>query len=301
MRAPPNNRRCLIFPVATVVFFAYGICRAENYEIKAVPESETALVALKTLSREEAFQIAGTAVSKDGRIGYLPSRHMLVIHDYPANIQAIKDALKLADTDPVNIRIEVEFLKRGIGERVEAGVGVKEVTVRRDGSRPSVTAQIKGQAGAGKYEKQEMTRQSVLAGNGREATIWVGKTVYDSVWVRRHGLARGWWDREVIAQDLGASLCVRPRLLPDGHIQVSVFPRITARGNHPLSIDVMELSTDVVVLEGFPVSIGGLDEEKRQGYARLFGVGRVFDGQSLAVTLTPKILRPQKQRPPASD
>ncbi len=281
--------------IRTCLLLALTACAGiGGMEIKSVPKVETDFIPLKSLSYEEASQVAKTVLSKQGRVGFLKTRNLLVVHDVPEKIRELREVLAKVDTDPANIRIEVRFLEEGRVRGGGMGVEVDGVRIGRTDGRTRVEGRVRGRAGFGTSTFRDSTTQSILAGNGREARIWIGTEVADPVWVREYGRGHGWWTGEFIQRELGASLWVRPRILPDGNIEVAVYPRISVRGKEPFSVDARELGTRVVVADGQMVSIGGLDRERRQAYVKLFGIGRLFNGSSLNVTLTPSIVAPRR-------
>jgi hypothetical protein len=256
---------------------------------------ETDFVTLRAMSFEEARELLTPFLSENGRLGFAKTRRLLVIHDFPENIRTIRTILEKTDSDPVNIRIDIAFDSTEQTQYGGVDVNVDGVHVEHRDGHTTVRGNVTGRAGMGRSESNEFTNQFVMAGNGREARIWVGETVVDPIWVRQYGLRHGWWEKQFVETDLGASLWVRPTLLPDGTVDCEVYPKITARGEDGRrSIAVQELSTRVVAADGQTVSIGGLDRSRQEAYAKLFGIGRVFNGSSLAITLTPTVVRPPK-------
>jgi len=275
--------------VATLTVCAPRRSIAENIVIRKPPD--IGFVYLRSLSFEEAREIAEPFLSEKGRLGFLASRNLLIIHDYDENIEAVRKAIARIDTDPVNIRITVTFDEARGQSGAAAGVRDAHVTVTHRDGDIRVTGSGVVVLGARDRRIRDVTTQSILTANGRAASIWVGETVADPVWVRKYGLLHGWWEQEIVTRHLGASLWARPRLLPDGTIEIEVWPRITARGRRRLSVDVKEVATRVVTRDGQPVRIGGVDRSRRETYRRLFGIGRVFNGRDLSITLTPQVVR----------
>lgn len=260
---------------------------------------ETGFYRLRSLTFEEAKEAAQPFLSPDGKLGYASSRNVLIIHDRPGQIETVKQILQELDTAPANIRVEVTFDASSTGEATSVGVervGVQ--AVRRDG-RTAVDGDFVLGVGAGSTNSSEFTSQFVLAGNNRPAQIWVGRSVADPVWVFEYGAAHGWWRRDWVWRDFGVSLWALPHILPDGQIEIEVFPRISARGDSATVVTVKELSTRVVVASGEPVALGGLDQERRTVYRRLLGIANVFDGSRLAITLRATII-PVNPRPATS-
>ncbi len=284
-------------PACLLLMWALPAARAENIVIRKPPD--TGFVTLQSLSYDEARQIAAPFLSKQGRLGFAQSRNLLIIHDFPENIEAIRKVLKKVDAAPVNIRIDVAFDQTRESSGAGAGLDIRGLTVRRRGGRTEVGGSAVLSAGAGQRRSRSFTNQFILTLNGHAASIWVGKEVADPVWVREYGSRHGWWREELglVKRRLGASLEVRPRLLSGDNIEIQVYPRLSARGPEPFSVDVKELMTKVVARDGQTVRLGGLDQRKRDAYMRLFGIGHVFDGSRLTITLTPHIVRTKRTVP----
>ena len=250
---------------------------------------ETGFANLQGLTFEEAKEVVQPLLSPDGKLGYVASRGLLIIYDYPERIQAVKEALKGIDRAAVNIRVDVTFDERGVD------VDVRGVGVRTGDGHTRVGGNVGVTAVDTRRDAVAVTTQFVVTREGRPAQIWVGETVADPVWVFRYGARHGWWHQEVVWQQLGASLWVLPRLMGDGNVEVSVYPRVTMRGAESNSVVVRELTTTVVAADGEPVSLGGLDKERQEVYRYLLGIGKLFDGNRLAITLTSRV----QKRPPA--
>ncbi|MFA4943929.1 MAG: hypothetical protein WC789_04430 [Lentisphaeria bacterium] len=256
---------------------------------------ETGFYAIQGMAPEEARMVAEPLLSPQGKLGYLPSRNLLIIHDVKPRIEAIKKALAGADLPPMNIRIEVASLESG--GRGERGLGVDDLQLRvAPGGKVRGSARLQGRDT--RRTTAASGRQFITTVNGRPAQIWVGQSVPEPQWVFEYGCGRGWWRQDWVWQELGASLWVRPRVLGGNLVEVELYPRITFRGDRPRSIDVRELATTVVAAAGQPVPLGGLDESRREAYSRILGRGSVFNGSSFNLTLTVHLL-PLPPPPPA--
>lgn len=213
---------------------------------------ETGFCGLKTLNPDEAKELATPLLSPEGKLGYVATRNILIIHDYPDRIEAVKKIIADVDADPVNIRVEVSFTEAGESSVRGGGLDSGGVVIRSGDGRTRVVG-----GGTVSFRDNSNTRsgqstQFVLTGNNRAAKIWVGKSVPDPAWVFRRGCERGWWQQDVVWQDLGASLWVRPRLLGNGLIEVEVFPKVTFRGQAERSVEVREVASRAVVADGHP-------------------------------------------------
>ena len=264
---------------------------ASTWAVEIKRPVDIGFVRLRAMSFAEAEGIVEPLLSDDGKLTYAESRHILVIHDYPDKIEAIKKVIKKLDSEPVNIRIEVTFDEVGQDQRGSIDVKPQGLRVDTGKGSPRIKGRAKVRIRSGTTDFDEVNTQWVLAASGRPARIWVGQTVADALWIGKLAVRNGWWEPEFVWHDLGASLWILPRLVGDNHVQVEVYPRISARGKQRLSYDVKEVSTTVIAADGQTVSIGGMDKGRNRFYRRLFGIGKVYNGRGLAITLTPHIMR----------
>jgi len=283
-----------------LIVLALGALSLRAVEIKPAPALDTDFYHLRSLTYEEARQAAGPFLSADGKLGHVPTRGILVITDHPANIEVVKKILTEIDTAPANIRVDITFDSAGEAGENSAELGTGGVRITREGGHTRISGGAAPTVQSVHTTTSSLVNQFVLAGNNRPAQIWVGSEVADPAWVLEYGTGHGWWAREVAYRQIGASLWVRPRITADGLIELEVFPRLTARGTGMEVIDVQALGTRITVADGQPVSLGGLSQDKCEAYRHLFGVGKVFDGRRLGITLRATILQVKPRGPPPS-
>ncbi len=254
---------------------------------------QISLIPLRSITFAEAEPVLRSFLTEEGRLVYFDSRNAIVVIDQSENVAVIKQVLEEIDTPAVNVRISVSFDTQSSGSEARVGAETGGIRITRSvGGKTTVEGDVFVGAGLGRTESSERSTQFVLTRSNRPARIWVGETVAEPLWVFEYGIRHGWWRRELVWQDIGASLWVQPRVLGDNMIEVEVFPRITVRGDQPLALDVKEVSTNVVVQNGQSMSLGGLDQEQRDFYVKLLGIGRIFNGRSLAITLRADIVAP---------
>jgi type II secretory pathway component GspD/PulD (secretin) len=249
------------------------------------------VVPLRSISFAEAEQVITPFLSEDGRLVHLESRHAVVIIDLRRNVDMAKQILSELDVPPVNIRVMVTFDDISSARGAEAGAHTGGITITRtERGRTVVTGHADVFAAAGQSERSDVATQFLLTREGRPASIWVGETVAEPVWIFEYGYRHGWWRQELVWQDIGVRLQVLPRLIGSSTIDLEVYPRLTVRGDQPLSLDARELSTHVFLESGQTVTLGGLNRDQQEVYARLFGIGQVFNGRRLAITVRADIM-----------
>ncbi len=251
------------------------------------------LIPLRTIDFEVIREIVEPAISPAGQIHFIAARNAVLVQGSPAIIRYVEEVLEKLDQPAVNIRVAISFDEASTEDA--AGIGLSHgglVITRERGGRIEVEGGGSITGTAGTRHRSSATTQFLVTGNNHPARIWVGESVARPVWTFEYGIRRGWWQRELVYQHLGASLWIHPRLIGDRQISIEVYPMITVRGETPLSVKARELSTQVIVTDGQTIQLGGLDEEKREAYRGLFGIGRVFNGQRLAISLKAEIMHP---------
>lgn len=249
---------------------------------------------------EDIQVLAGEFLSAKGTMRYVKGRNAVVVIDFPDNIAKIKTVIDTLEghKPPVNIRIKVTFDDVQNSGHAGWGVETRGPVIVENGKVKKVTVD----AHAGKSEKttSSQTSQEILTGDGKPARIWVGETVREPQWVFEYGYRRAWWSGDYVEYNFGASLYVRPKQLNNGLIQVDVYPRLTSRTGKRLRVDVKELTVSVLARDGQTVAIGGMDEKTCEAYSKIFGRGKIFNGKSLSITLTPSIEKVGESRKPGT-
>lgn len=258
-----------------------------------VNQSQAKLIPLKTATFEEVEPVLSPLLSSTGRLAHTTVRNAIMVYDNPANIRMIEETMAQFDPTPENIRVWVEFDEDTTSRGVSADASTPGIVIRRKrGGETRVEGEVRITGGTHMSRSDSNTRQFLMTTNNRPATLWVGKTVANPVWVFEYGFGRGWWSNDIIYNNIGASLRIRPRIVGNNNIAIEVYPRITMEGPNPLSVKAKELSTQVTVANGGTIQLGGMDQEKREAYLRLFGVGRLFTGRRLNITLGADIVPP---------
>jgi hypothetical protein len=129
-------------------------------------------------------------------------------------------------------------------------------------------------------------QQQLLVLSGGRASLTVAEEVPYSEWLYTWGLGHGLWAQNVVWQEVGTSMVVEPRALGNGTILVRLTPRFDYRaGGNAQTVDVTELSTEVIVRAGEEIALGGVpfrDTDFRERF--LAGVNEA--GQTARVEMT---------------
>jgi type II secretory pathway component GspD/PulD (secretin) len=235
-----------------------------------------------------ATEIIRGLLSPEGRVYPDPAQHRLVVSDRPDVHVRVAEAMKTLNVAPRNIRIEVTaHMERTDRERqLEASGSVGGGPVRVGvGRRPPRTGVVIG----GQDSRSRTTvnaRQQLLVLSGGRASLTVAEEVPYSEWLYTWGLGHGLWAQNVVWQEVGTSMVVEPRVLGNGTILVRLTPRFDYRaGGDSRTVDVTELSTEVIVRAGEEIALGGVpfrDTDFRERF--LAGVDE--SGQTARVEMT---------------
>jgi type II secretory pathway component GspD/PulD (secretin) len=219
-----------------------------------------------------AAEIIRALLSPEGRVYPDPAQHRLVVSDRPDVHARVAEAMKTLNVPPRNIRIEVTGrMERTDRERqLEASGAVGGGPVRVGvGRRPPRSGVVIG----GQDSRSRTTvdaRQQLLVLSGGRASLTVAEEVPYSEWLYTWGLGHGLWAQNVVWQQVGTSMVVEPRVLGNGTILVRLTPRFDYRANGTSqTVDVSELSTEVIVRPGEEIDLGGVpfrDTEFRERF-----------------------------------
>ena len=201
----------------------------------------------------------------------------------------VAEAMKTLNVPPRNIRIEVSArMERTDRERqLDASGTVAEGPVRVGVGRrppPQTGVVITGQDSRSRTTVN--ARQQLLVLSGGRASLTVAEEVPYSEWLYTWGVGHGLWAQNVVWQQVGTSMVVEPRVLGNGTILVRLTPRFDYRaGGSSQTVDVTELSTEVIVRAGEEIALGGVpfrDTDFRERF--LAGIDE--SGQTARVDMT---------------
>jgi len=83
----------------------------------------------------------------------------------------------------------------------------------------------------------------------------------------------GYLGREITFQDVGTSLKVGATILPDNQLRLRLTPRISYFANERAGIiDLTEAQTEIIVVNGQPVSFGGATTKMHEVTRQILGV-----------------------------
>jgi hypothetical protein len=154
-----------------------------------------------------------------------------------------------------HIKVLVESQQSGKSNREELQ-GSGSIIIRRGGAQPS------GRVTAG--DKQTTVQRSTgvftLVQDGGEAILSVATRVPQNQlsFYRDYASGIGYVERQLIFTEVGTSLRVSANALADNQIRVKLTPRISYfSAERSGAIDFTEATTELIVPNGQPVSLGG--------------------------------------------
>lgn len=268
--------------------------KAESRSIVVtIPENECEykLIPLKTMSYGTVDQICRPWLSGEGKLVHEKRRGSILVYDYPEIIAKIEKFIGATDRDPVNIRLDVDFIgsksRSDRGLNINTGRGGQNHLVFNDGKLVKPKGGMKITPTWQNTNSSSNTSQILVTSSGHPATLWVGKTVVDPSWLNNLKL-----NPTVIVQgdgggvvvipgtdvdfrwaDVGASLQALPTYFDDGTIEVEIYPVVShldGKGRKQ-AVKVESVATKVRVKSGQRIDIGGLVGGKREQYNNLFG------------------------------
>ena len=274
-------KRCLaVLCIGLVIagpVLGQGTQRFESYSLGAADAAAIETVVKNIVGGE------GTVVF-DGK-----ANRLLVVTTDEKHTQ-IGDMMKQVATPPQNVKIDVSFRSLGSSDASEASVSGDGAIVFENGvtrSRVKITPKLESRSDRWTGNVNQM----LLVASGREAFLNVGESVPHLEWLLAYGMSSGVIAQQVGWQNAGARLVVEPTVLGDGMIRVRITPELSGFvDGKPLHTRFATVATEVFVRDGETISLGGLAQNK-DFYSRfLIGTADGRSGQSLDISLTPRIM-----------
>ena len=192
----------------------------------------------------------------------------------------------LTGQSPRQIKVLLES-QQLVDQNRQAVQGSGSVIIRKGNVQPS------GRLGA--IERQTTVQRSngifTLVRDGGESILTVATRVPQQQFVFYHDWVTGlgYIERDIVFRDVGTSLKVSAKILPDNQVLVRLTPRISYFANERAGIvDVTEAQTELIVANGQPVSIGGATTKMHEVTRQILGFAdRAGSSEtSLVVTAT---------------
>jgi len=192
----------------------------------------------------------------------------------------------LVAQSPRHIKVLLES-QQLVDQNRQAVQGSGSVIIRKGNVQPS------GRVGA--VERQTTVQRSngifTLVRHGGESILTVATSVpyQQSVFYRDWASGLGYLARDIVFREVGTSLKVSAKILPDNQILVRLTPRISYFSHERAGIvDFTEAQTELIVANGQPVSLGGSTTKMHEVTRQILGFAdRASSSEtSLVVTAT---------------
>ncbi|MDD2707624.1 MAG: hypothetical protein PHV34_06400 [Verrucomicrobiae bacterium] len=240
------------------------------------PSSSTPDLQAYAIQPEEFKKAAATIqpmLSADGRIIEDFKNKRLMVLDRP-EIQKKISVLYQPWTAPVsNVRIFVRSLdnSQGNSRQIDAtwNTRVGNATIQR--GPPGTQRGIQVRARTVDVMSDSNTQQQILVASGCKAMINVSEEIPDVGWFLFWGAPYGLWATEPQWKEVGAKLAVQPFVLPNGFIRIRLVPTLNRLVDRQwLITEVQQLATEVTVMDGQEVDLGGLQSKDSEFMRRFF-------------------------------
>ncbi len=247
----------------------------------------TVPIRLSYLTAAEAQRLLGKVISSQGDIQINEATTSLVVTDFPANIEKIKDVLGEIDIPPVQVLIEAKivdiqskayenfgttyalnFNQTASFESFAPTTTMAGPSSTLSGGQISLTATFKNFSATATIDaliQQNKARllasPSIATLNGKEARIIIGEKY---PYKEKTQTTTGTTETTKFV-DVGTTLRVTPRVSPDGWITMIVHPEVSsvsASLDAGPRITTREADATVRVRDGQTIIIGGLKKKK---------------------------------------
>ena len=195
--------------------------------------------------------------------------------------------LHLYSQSKQQIKVVVEVQQSGTQSR-EAVQGSGNVIIRRGNVEPSGRLR----AGDRQTTVQRSTGIFTLVQDGDESILTVATRVpYNQmVFYRDYATGAGYVASSVAFNDVGTSLRVSANVLPGDQVRVRLTPRISySSSERSGAIDFTEASTELIVPNGQPVSLGGATTKMHEVTRQILGYGDRASTSETSLVLTATI------------
>ena len=185
------------------------------------------------------------------------------------------------------IKVLVESQQSGTQNQEGLG-GSGSVIIRRGNAYPS--GRVTG--GDRQTTVQRSTGIFTLVQDGAESILTVATLVpyNQTAYYYNYAAGAGYIQRQIVFTDVGTSLRVNASVLPDNQIRVRLTPRISYfSAERSGAIDFTEATTELVVPNGQPVSLGGSTTKMHEVTRQILGYRDQTSTNEISLTLTATI------------
>ena len=189
---------------------------------------------------------------------------------------------------PKNVKVAILFQSASTGSTRAVDPSARVVITER--------GRVRGRGSVGVDDSTTRVRQTTsiftIAQDGSEGRMLVATEVPypEVVFFYDYAVGRGYFAQGVQFHQVATSLVVRPSILPDGMIRVRLTPHITylsATGGG--GVELTEATTELIVPNGTPVSLGGASQELHALTRRILGYRATQTSGELSMAITASV------------
>lgn len=275
-----------------ILYFAAMICTCAGADAEA-PLNHFETYPLTFADLAAAEDLVRDILGPEGTLQVdWAGRRLLVLA--PAEKQSlVAHALAQLDRPPSNVRIEVRSRGQMRDARTAAQVSGNVGVVVEPGLGKT-TYHIEPRVESYSTQGAQTGLQVLTVASGRSAELFMGAEVPYWDWIMDYGLAQGVLPERLAWVRVGAYLLVEPQVIGEGpYIRVRLTPELSGfDGAQYQRRALARLATDVVVLNGQPLQLGGWAQDQEFFSKFLIGFDQGGSAQALDWELTARILPP---------
>lgn len=275
-----------------ILFMAMAITGLATTNTPAVPEFKA--YPLGFADGPNAIAVITNMLGSDVRVVFDPgTRQLLMVASSNQHATAAM-LIKGLNVPPKNVSVTVNFKGTSDSDRTGASVaGGVRITHNSQGGTHS-TIHLNPSVIDQHSSTTSNTRQQLLVISGKSASLSIGEEVPYIDWIMEYGVHHRVIEQQIRWQRVGSFLIIEPTVIGDGPmIRVKLTPELSGLvDDTPYRTRFDTLSTEVVVSDGVPFTIGG-GGQNQEFYSRfLIGVDRSGRRQNLNIEMTANILSP---------
>ncbi len=224
------------------------------------------------------------------------SRKLLVLASSNQHA-AVAMLVKQMDVPLKNVSVTVTFKRTDDRDHASSSLtgGGQVIRTPQGGMRTTVrlTPSLVNQ----QSEMTSSAKQQLLVSSGKQASLAVGEEVPYIDWLMEYGFHNRIITQRVNWQRVGSFLVIEPTIIGEGPmIRVKLTPELSGLvDNSPYRTRFDTVSTEVIVSDGIPFTLGGAGQNQ-EFYSRfLIGVDRSGKRENLNIEMTARILSPENQ------
>ncbi|MDD2706797.1 MAG: hypothetical protein PHV34_02210 [Verrucomicrobiae bacterium] len=263
-----------------LLLLALGSLKAEDKRFKAE------IYPLGMSDFELAVTIAKSIVTDEGKLVVDRENYRLIVYERIEKHDALREALKHANTPLYHVRIQVTLDDRQ--KSAETNLGFKPDAQSHPTGAPQAQMRIGGglsMQNAG-HLLETLTQQELVILSGGKGRLRIGKDIPYLDWFWNFGLQQGCWSGIMRWKEVGAQMAIEPHVTGK-RVRLRITPEFSYVLDEKRLVTAMEkLNTEVIVNDGETIDLGGLPFSNQEFSSRfLFGLKKAGEQRSSRILL----------------